>query len=114
MAFEKDSTSRLIGIVMLVALVAGYAISGNFLYHAVIGLDATAFPAGEWIQETFGPERSNAIAGIVLGLGTLALIPLIAIGFALSRTSGGTGEANHGRRRFLTTSAAGFGALVGL
>jgi len=112
MAFEKGSTSRMIGIVMAVALVAGYVISGNFLYHAVIGLDATAFPAGEWIQETFGPEMSKAIAGIVLGLATLGLIPLIAIGFALFKTSGGAREANHGRRRFLTTSAAGFGALV--
>ena len=112
MAFEKGSTSRMVGIVMVVAIVAGYAISGNFLYHAVIGLDATAFPAGEWIQRTFGPEMPNAIAGVVLGLGTLLLIPLIAIGFVLSRTSGATGEPNRGRRRFLTSSAAGFGALV--
>ena len=112
MAFEKGSTSRMIGIVMLVAMVAGYAISGNFLYHAVIGLDPTAFPAGEWIQRTLGPEMSNAIAGVVLGLGTLLLIPLIAIGFVLSRKSGAVGEANPGRRRFLASSAAGFGALI--
>ena len=112
MAFEKGSTSRMIGIVMAVALVAGYAISGNFLYHAVIGLDASAFPAGEWIQRTLGPDSSNAIGGVVLGIGTLVLIPLIAIGFALYRTSGGADEANRGRRRFLTSSAAGFGALA--
>ena len=112
MASEKISTSRMVAIVIAVALVAGYAISGNFLYHAVIGLDATAFPAGEWIQRTFGPDMSNAIAGIVLGLGTLLLIPLIAIGFVFSRTSHASGEANRGRRRFLTTSLAGFGALV--
>jgi len=116
MAFEKGSTSRMVGTVMAVALIAGYAISGNFLYHAVIGLDVTAFPAGEWIQRTFGAEIPNAIAGIVLGLGTLLLIPLIAIGYALygrsGTTSGSTGEANRGRRRFLTSSAAGFGALV--
>ncbi len=117
MAFEKGSTGRMIGIVMVVALLAGYAITGNFLYHAVIGLDATAFPAGEWIQRTLGPEMPNAIAGVVLALGTLLLIPLIAIGFALFRTMPDEmpdemGGANPARRRFLATSAAGFGALV--
>lgn len=86
MAFEKGSTSRMAGIVVILALIAGYAISGNFLYHAVIGLDATAFPAGEWLQRTFGPDMSNAIGGVVLGLGTLVLIPLVAIGFALFST----------------------------
>jgi aryl-alcohol dehydrogenase-like predicted oxidoreductase len=119
MAFEKGTSSRMIAVVMTVALLAGYVISGNFLYHAVIGLDATAFPAGEWLQRTFGANMSNAVGGVVLGLGALLLIPLVAIGYALFRTSGkaseGTDaltlEAQSGRRRFLTTSAAGFGAL---
>ncbi len=120
MAFEKGSTSRRVGAVMALALLAGYAISGNFLYHAVIGLDATAFPAGEWIQRTLGPDMSNAIAGVVLALGTLLLIPLVALGamlFATRATPSDAGEpsaleAQRGRRRFLTSGATAFGALV--
>ena len=112
MAFEKGSTSRKIGIVAIVALIAGYAISGNFLYHAVIGLDASAFPAGEWIQRTFAPDMSNAVGGIFLGLLTLILIPIVAIVFVLSSRGGGAGSADSGRRRFLETSAVGASALV--
>jgi hypothetical protein len=44
-------------IVLFGALVAGYAISGEYLYHAVIGLDASAFPAGEWVQRHLAPGR---------------------------------------------------------
>ena len=112
MAFEKGSTSRIVGIVVVAALVAGYAVSGNFLYHAVIGLDASAFPAGGWIQRTFAADMPNAVGGVFLGVGTLLLIPLLAIVYALFSSKAQSPEASSGRRRFLTTSAAGFAGLI--
>ena len=112
MAFEKGSNSRVVGIAVVAGLVAGYAISGYYIYHAVIGLDASAFPAGEWIQQTFGPKMPNAIGGLVLGLGSLLLIPVIAFVFALLSLRRPRGVANGSRRRFLASSATGLGALL--
>jgi predicted aldo/keto reductase-like oxidoreductase len=111
MAFEKGSTSRIVGIVIAVALVAGYAVSGHFLYHAVIGLDASAFPAGEWIQRTLGRDASNAIGGVVLAVGSLVLIPIVAFVFTRSSLRRRSSEADGSRRHFLASSAAGLGAL---
>jgi predicted aldo/keto reductase-like oxidoreductase len=119
MAFEKGSTSRIVAIVSILALIAGWAVSGSYLYRAVIGLDATAFPAGEWIQRTIRPDASNAIAGLVLAGVSWLLIPVVAIGYAIfaTRTSAAGADAParmapSGRRRFLATTAAGAGALV--
>jgi len=42
-------------------MLAGYAVSGTLLYHSVIGLDASAFPAGEWIQRRFAGDAQNAV-----------------------------------------------------
>ena len=78
MAFEKGSTSRLTAIVAVVALVLGYAVSGDLLYHAVIGLDASAFPAGEWIQRNLAPNASNAVGGLVVGILFLLMLPIVA------------------------------------
>jgi predicted aldo/keto reductase-like oxidoreductase len=111
MAFEKGSTSRILAICVTLSLVAGYAISGYFIYHAVIGLDASAFPAGEWIQHRFGPNASNAIGGLVLGVATLLLIPVVAFVFALLSMRRSGSQADGGRRRFLASSAVGLGAL---
>jgi len=113
MAFEKGSASRKVGITMVVALVAGYAVSGHFLYHAVIGLDASAFPAGEWLQRTFGEGVPNAVAGMFLAGGGLLVIGLVAAGYAGATGLGrGPDDTSSGRRRFLASSATGFGALV--
>jgi predicted aldo/keto reductase-like oxidoreductase len=113
MAFEKDSASRKVGIVMVVALVAGYGISGHFLYTAVTGLDASAFPAGEWLQKTLGEGMANAVGGMFLAAAGLLLTGLMAAGYAgmigLGANADGTSS---GRRRFLASSATGFGALV--
>ena len=117
MAFEKGTTSRWIGVVAIVATILGYAISGNYLYHAVIGLDATAFPAGEWIQRTLAPEASNAVGGMFLGIGSLLLLPVVAFfivrGLVRRRPSTGSAtEPDPGRRSFLAGSAAGAGAGI--
>ena len=112
MAFEKGSTSRRITIIMLVSLVAGYALSGNFIYRTAIGLDASAFPVGEWLQRTIAPDMPNAVGGLFWGVVTLALIVLIAVVYSFrADSSSESDETNAGRRRFLRTSAAGGGAL---
>ena len=113
MAFEKGTASRKIAIITIASLIAGYAISGNFIYRTAIGLDASAFPAGEWLQRTFGAGMSNAVAGLLLGLGSILAIVLIAVIYAAATDSGlGPDGTNSARRRFLRTSAAGGGALV--
>jgi predicted aldo/keto reductase-like oxidoreductase len=113
MAFEKGSASRKIAIIMIVALIAGYAISGSFIYRSAIGLDASAFPAGEWLQRVFGADMSNAVGGLLLGVGSIVLIALIAALYTATTDSGlGADGTSSGRRRFLRTSAAGGGALI--
>jgi predicted aldo/keto reductase-like oxidoreductase len=112
MGFEKGRPSRKIAILMIAALVAGYAISGRFLYRTAIGLDPSGFPGGEWLQRTFGAEFSIAIGGVVLGLGGLLLIGIVAAIYAAYGVGPSTEGLSQGRRRFLTGSAAGAGALV--
>jgi predicted aldo/keto reductase-like oxidoreductase len=112
MAFEKGSTSRVALVVVLLALVAGFAISGNFLYHAVIGLDSSAFPMGEGLQRVFGADAANAVGGMVLGLGTLLLIPVVVFFVVRSASRRRHAEPDANRRGFLVGSAAGAGAGV--
>lgn len=121
MASEKSSTGRVVLIVSIVALVLGYFVSGDLLYHAVIGLDASAFPAGEWIQRTLTPDAQNATGGLVVGIGFLLLLPIVAFFVVravsrrnvLARRQAATPNATEpdaGRRSFLAGSAAGAGA----
>ena len=47
---------------LALALVAGYFVTGHYLYKAPIGLDASAFLAGEWIQSLW-PAHSTRSRG---------------------------------------------------
>ena len=58
-------------IVLSGSLLAGYAVSGEYLYHGVIGLDSSAFPAGEWVQKNLAPDAPNAVGGGVAAFVTL-------------------------------------------
>lgn len=119
MAFEKGSTSRALAIVSVLALVAGYATSGHYLYHAVIGLDASAFPAGEWVQRNLAPDVPNAVGGLVAALVSLLVLPILGVFLFRALRRGrsmeeGAGAASAGgtRRAFLANSAAGASTLV--
>ena len=112
MAFEKHSTSRVVAISFAVALFVGWAISGNFLYHAVIGLDASAFPAGEFIQGFF-TDAPNAVGGMILAVASLLLIPIAVFFVVRGHVRRARPEADPSRRSFLAGSAAGLGAGVG-
>ncbi len=97
---------RRIAIVALVSLGLGWAVSGDLLYDSMIGLDASHFPAGEWIQKTFAPGARHAVGGIVLAAAFLLLLGVA--GFWLGRPRPGAGSGTHpGRRRFLIGSFAG-------
>jgi predicted aldo/keto reductase-like oxidoreductase len=103
-------------IVLFGALVAGYAISGEYLYHAVIGLDASAFPAGEWVQRHLAPGAPNAVGGAVAAIVTLLGIGLSG-GLLFRALRGRPVPAPRdadtpARRAFLAGTAAGFGALL--
>ena len=113
MAFEKGSTGRVVAIACGLALLVGWGISGRYFYRAVIGLDASAFAAGELIQGFF-PGMPNAAAGMVLGIGSLALIPIVVFFVVRRHARRRAGPAaDPGRRSFLAGSAAGLGAGVG-
>ncbi len=119
-------------IVLLLALIAGYAVSGEYLYLTVIGLDATAFPAGEWVQRNLAPDAPNAVGGAAAAFVTLLLISVSGgILFSWLRRRPGSKDIrpsappctdaavatapNAGppaRRAFLAGTAAGVGALL--
>jgi len=110
---EGRSAGKRFSIAAIISLGIGWAVSGDLLYHSLIGLDSSFFPAGEWIQSTLTPGATKAMGGIVV-----AVLVLIAIGifFFLIDRRGATPAAD-GRRAFLAGGAVGataFGAgLVG-
>ena len=112
----KSRTLVVALIAIGVSLLLGYAWSGYYAYRASIGLDSSAFPAGNLIQSIglfFAPDFTRAFAGLVLGLGMIALSMIVA--FELVRRARRTEVArvDPGRRSFLTGSLAGGGAAVG-
>ena len=100
---------------LVVALVAGYFVAGSLLYHAFIGLDASAWVAGEAIQRfavARDPELNNAVGGAVWLVVTL--LAIAAFGFFVVRAAvrARTAETDPERRRFLTGAGAGVGAAL--
>ena len=122
-------------IVLVGSLLAGYAVSGEYLYHGVIGLDSSAFPAGDWIQRNFAPGAPNAVGGAVAACVTLLGISVtggilfgwlrrdpasagkrsrastLAIGDANAEAVAGAPGGPPARRAFLAGAAAGVAAL---
>jgi len=118
---SRDSRRAWIGksvawaIVLVGSLLAGYAISGEYLYHGVIGLDSSAFPAGDWVQRNLAPNAPNAVGGAVAAFATLFGIG-VAGGclFAWLRREPAAANVPSGssaRRAFLAGAMAGVGAL---
>jgi hypothetical protein len=105
------------GIVALGAVVAslllGFMVSGHSLWNAAIGLDPSAFPAGELLQRiglVLFPNLQVAVGGLVIALGNLLALTIAT--FVLVRSSRRTqvAAADPARRGFLTGSVAGLGA----
>ncbi|MGH0030151.1 MAG: hypothetical protein ACQGVC_10200, partial [Myxococcota bacterium] len=109
------SPARVALVVLVLSLVVGYGFAGGQLYDTFVGLDPSAFPAGQAIQDVvqrFAPDMRNAVAGAIWAVATL--LALGALGFFWTRSAVRSRAAavDPGRRSFLT--GAGSGALVGV
>ncbi len=98
------------------AALAGFAVSGRFLYRSFIGSDPTAFPAGAWLQplaQAVLPAAGVTRVGIVWVVGVL--LALTVAGFYVGRAVARSGRraTDPDRRRVLAGAASGVGAAVG-
>ncbi len=94
---------------LALSLVAGYFVTGHFLYVAPIGLDSSAFPLGEWLQ-SWAPGVHHAIAGPVWALGSLLVIMVVSVWLVRRSVAGRVDPA---RRSFLTGAGSGAGIALG-
>jgi predicted aldo/keto reductase-like oxidoreductase len=100
----------------VLALVAGYFVSGYFFYRAPIGLDPSGFPAGEAIQRLvgwFAPGLRHDMAGWVWVIGSLVAIAVTAFVLVRRAVRARAAAVDPERRRFLTGAGAGAGAALG-
>jgi hypothetical protein len=101
---------------MAVGAVGGYAVVGRLFAESAIGLDASAFPAGEWIQgilARFFPKLGFALAGLVVALATLLALGALAFFAARASARATVAATDPGRRSFLSGAASGAGAALG-
>ena len=103
-------------ILSLVAgALVGATVSAHYLAQSFIGLDPSAFPAGETVQSigrTFFPSLNVAVGGLVLALGSVLVVGILA-GLWVYRTwRTRSPSADLSRRSLLVGSAAGAGAAV--
>jgi len=101
---------------LVLALVAGYAIAGHYMYKFPVGLDASAFLAGASIQRVataLDPGLDHAVAGVVWLF--VSLLGISALAFWLVRASvrAKLKAIDPERRRFLSGAGAGAGAALG-
>jgi predicted aldo/keto reductase-like oxidoreductase len=93
------------------ALAVGFFVSGYYLYRAAIGLDPSAFPAGEAMQsagKVLFPKLDITVAGVMLALLPL-LVLAVAVGVVVARSRRGS-ATDASRRSFLAGAASGTGA----
>jgi predicted aldo/keto reductase-like oxidoreductase len=95
------------------AVLIGFALTGAVLYKSFIGLDPSAFLAGDAIQALalrWNPELDTTAAGAVLAIASLLLAGALA--FFLVRGAR-VAAVDPSRRRFLTGAGSGVGAALG-
>ncbi len=74
---------------LVLSLVAGYFVTGHFLYEAPIGLDPSAFLLGDWIQRLV-PGAGHAIAGPFWALASLAAVTGVSVWLVRGRSRAGS------------------------
>ena len=94
---------------IVLSLVAGFAVTGHYLYKAPIGLDPSAFLLGDWIQ-SLAPGAAHAIAGPVWALGSLVVVAGISVWLLRRATSRSVDSA---RRSFLARAGSSAGMALG-
>ena len=103
-------------ISLAVALVIGFFVTGSLLYRLPIGLEQSAWPAGQWIFGQLGRfgevPHGSLVGGVWAGL---SLLLPAGLAFWWVRRTVRTRRAaiDPGRRSFLTGSAAGAAAALG-
>jgi len=107
------SRSRFAWLVSIaVAAGVGFWVSGPVLYRTFIGLDASAFPAGDALERLgrlFLPDAGFSAAGLMLAL--LLVLPAGALAFFAVRGAR-RAATDRSRRHFLTGAASGVGAAL--
>jgi len=111
----KNRPLRTTLILAVIAALLGGTVAASFLWRSAIGLDVTAFPAGESLQrvgEILFPGLNIALAGLVLALGTVLVVAIAAFFIVRSQRKAVIQQADPGRRHFLGGSLAGVGAAM--
>jgi predicted aldo/keto reductase-like oxidoreductase len=111
--FRKPRNAWIAGLVL--AVVAGYFVTGHYLYKAPIGLDADAFFAGEALQKlalAFNPELTKVVSGLVLTILSALAIALVVFFLVRGAVRGRLAAVDPGRRSFLAGAGSGAGAAL--
>ena len=91
------------------SLVVGFFIAGRLIYTAAIGLDASAFWAGDLFQAMV-PGAENAVGALFWA--AITLLGVGGFGFWLTKRSVAA-SIDPGRRSFLTGAGSGAGVALG-
>ena len=110
----RKPRNAVIGCLVL-ALVAGYFVTGHYLYKAPIDLDAGAFLAGEALQKlalAVNPELTRVVSGLILAILSALAISLVVFFLVRAAVRGQLAAVDPSRRRFLTGAGTGAGAMT--
>ena len=102
-------------VLVVVAGVVGATFAAHYFWQAAVGLDPSAFPAGQTMQavgEFLLPGLDVALAGVVLALGSIFLVSGVAFFLVRSRRRQTLEPVDPTRRNFLSGSLAGGGAAL--
>ena len=102
-------------VLVAIAILVGATLSADFFWRAAVGLDPTAFPAGQAMQsigEALFPGLNVAVGGVVLALGSILLVAVVAFFVVRAGRRQTLVQADPARRNFLSGSLAGGGAAL--
>ena len=102
----------LVAVWLAVAALVGFFVAAPNLYHNLIGLDASGFVLGPFIQSFF-PGSEHALGGAVLAIASLALVTVAGFFVARAALRARGAATDPGRRSFLTGAGAGLGLAAG-
>ena len=94
---------------LALSLLAGFFVTGHYLYKAPIGLDPSAFLLGDWIQ-VLVPGAGHAVAGPFWALASLIAVAGVSVWLVRRAVAGGIDPE---RRSFLTRAGSGAGMALG-
>jgi len=112
----KSRPGIVAAVAIFASLIIGFVWSGYYAGLASIGLDPTAFPAGQFLQsigEVLMPDLQMAVAGLVLGFGMILLLAIATFVVVRRSRRASVVAVDPSRRTFLTGAVAGTGAAVG-